>query len=359
MTLLVSLMIPKFVQSVLHGETNFGIGTLAQGRGTGTMLRAWLRWLSVLVVALGATPVAAETFPAKAITLVVPAAPGGVTDLIARALGRRLGEGFGQPVIVENRPGATNQVAAELVARSAPDGYTLLVSPEATFVINPYLFARLPYDHAKDFVPVSGLIKIQQALVANPSTPAKGIADLIALAKREPGGLNYGTYGVGSTGHLNMEMLRAAAGGNFVPIHYKGATPALTDVIAGHIQLMFISVGSAVEPWRGGKVKLLGTGGKERLARLANVPTVAETLPGFEAVSWFGLFAPARTPPEVVNLLNAAAQGILADAGFRATVLDPQFFEPMPGTPEHFAAFLKTDAEKWRQVVRTANVRME
>jgi tripartite-type tricarboxylate transporter receptor subunit TctC len=323
------------------------------------MIRAWLRHLSVLGVVLGAMPAQAETFPSKAITLVVPASPGGVTDLIARALGQRLGASLGQQVVIENKPGATNQIAAESVARSAPDGHTLLVSPEATFVINPYLFAKLAYDPAKDFVPVGGLIKIQQALITNPSIPVQNIASLIALAKRERGGLNYGTYGLGSTGHLNMEMFQTMAGVNFVPIHYKGATPALTDVIAGHIQMMFISVGSAVEPWRAGKVKLLATGGKERLAQLADMPTVAETMPGFEAVSWFGLFAPAGTPAEVVSLLNAQTQGILSDPRFRATVLDPQFFAPMPGSPQDFAAFIKIDAEKWLHVVRAANVRME
>ena len=323
------------------------------------MIRAWLRHLPVLGVVLCAVPAQAETFPSKVITLVVPATPGGVTDLIARALGQRLGESLGQQVVIENKPGATNQIAAESVARSAPDGYTLLVSPEATFVINPYLFAKLAYDPAKDFVPVSGLIKIQQALVINPSIPAKNIASLIALAKRERGGLNYGTYGVGSTGHLNMEMFQTMAGVNFVPIHYKGATPALTDVIAGHIQMMFISIGSAVEPWRAGKVRLLAIGGRERLAQLAEVPTVAETIPGFEAGSWFGLFAPAGTPPEVVSLLNVQAQHILSDPRFHAAVLDPQFFEPMPGSPQDFAAFIKTDAEKWLRVVRSANVRVE
>src|SRR3984893_7682463 len=287
------------------------------------MIRAWLRHLSVLGVVLSAAPAPAETFPSEAITLVVPASPGGVTDLIARALGQRLGESFGRQVVIENKPGAPNQIAAEAVARSAPDGHTLLVSPEATFVINPYLFAKLAYDPAKDFVPVSGLIKIQQALVTSPSIPAQNIAALVALAKRERGGLNYGTYGVGSTGHLNMEMFQTMAGVNFVPIHYKGATPALTDVIAGHIQLMFISVGSAVEPWRAGKVKLLATGGRERLAQLDDGPTVAETIPGFEAVSWFGLFAPAGTPSEVVSLLNVQAQHILSDARFHAPVLRP------------------------------------
>jgi tripartite-type tricarboxylate transporter receptor subunit TctC len=312
------------------------------------------------VVLAGLAAAQAQPFPAKAITLVVPASPGGVTDFIARALGQRVTESLGQPVVIENKPGATNQIAAEYVARSAADGYTLLVSPEATFVINPYLFAKLPYDAAKDFVPVSGLVRIHQALVVNPSVPVQSVADLIALAKRQPGTLNYGTYGIGSTGHLNMEMFQAMAGVQLVPIHYKGATPALTDVIAGHIQMMFISVGSAVEPWKAGKLNMLAIGGKERLAQLPDVPTVAESgMPGFEAGSWFGLFAPAGTPPAIVDLLNAQMQRILSEPRFRATALEPQFLEPMAGSPQEFAAFVKTDAKKWLRVIQAANVKVE
>jgi tripartite-type tricarboxylate transporter receptor subunit TctC len=330
-------------------------------------MRVWLRCrrAPVLVLALGLALVGltradAQQFPTKPITIVVPAAPGGVTDLIARALGQQFTESFGQPVVVEDKPGATNQIAAEYVAHSAADGYTLLVSPEATFVINPYLFQKLSYDPAKDFVPVSGLISIEQALIGSPQLQASNVADLIALAKRQPGALNYGTFGVGSTGHLNMEMLESKAGVRFVPIHYKGATPALADVLAGHIQMMFISVGSAVEPWRAGKIKMLAIGGEQRLARLPEMPTIAEAgMPGFEAVSWFGLFAPTGTPPAIVDILNKQTQQTLSDPKFRATVLEPQFFEAMTGSPQDFAAFIKSDAEKWSGVIRAANVKVE
>ena len=294
------------------------------------------RYVLVLgVIAAGLASAAAQQFPAKTITLVVPAAPGGVTDLIARALGKRFSESLGQSVVIENKPGASNQIAAEYVARSSADGYTLLVSPEATVVINPYLFAKLHYNAAKDFVPVAGLVKIHQALVTNPSVPVHTVSDLIALAKKEPSSLNYGTYGVGSTGHLNMEMFQAMAGVQMVAIHYKGATPALTDVIAGHIQTMFISIGSAVQPWKAGELNVLAVGSKERLARLPDIPTIAESgLPAFEAASWFGLFAPAATPTAVVSQLNAQTQRVLSEPAFRAAILDPQFFEPMPGSPK-------------------------
>ena len=316
--------------------------------------------LLTAMLAAGLASAAAQQYPAKPITLVVPAAPGGVTDVIARAIGQRFSESFGKPVVIENKPGASNQIAAEYVARSTADGYTLLVSPEATFAINPYLFGKLHYNAAADFIPVAGLVKIHQALVANPSVPAHSVADLIALAKKDAGALNYGTYGVGSTGHLNMEMFEAMTGARLVAIHYKGATPALTDVIAGHIQLMFISIGSAVQPSKAGELNLLAVGSKERLPNLPDVPTIAESgLPGFEAVSWFGLFAPAGTPQPIVDQLNVLTQRVLSEPSFRAAILDPQYFEPMAGSPQEFSAFIKADAEKWQRVIRVANVKVD
>lgn len=303
----------------------------------------------------------AEGFPEKPITFVVPAAPGGVVDMIARAVGQKLAERLHQQIVVENKPGATNQIAAEAVAHAAPDGYTLLVSPEATFVINPHLFTNLPYDPVKDFVPITGLISIQQALVTAPSLPVASVGDLIALGKKKPGMLNYGTYGLGSTGHLNMEMFEAAAGVQFVPVHYKGATPALTDVMAGHIEMMFISIGSAVQPWRAHQIKMLGVGGATRLAQLPDIPTVAESggLPGFEALSWFGLFGPAKTPAAVVERLNAEVRAVFADPAFRAAILEPQFFQDMTGSSQDFAAFIKTDTQKWGRIVQAAHIKPE
>jgi tripartite-type tricarboxylate transporter receptor subunit TctC len=301
-----------------------------------------------------------EVYPSKPITIVVPAAPGGVTDVVARKLGQKLTEAWGQPIIVENKPGATNQIAAEYVAAAEGDGYTLLVSPEATFVINPSLFTRLPYDAEKDFIPVSGLVSIHQALIVNPTLPVHSVKDLITLAKSKPGEINYGTFGVGSTGHLNMEMLQTMAGIKLTPVHYKGAMPALTDVMAGNIDAMFISVGTAVAPAKSGKIRLLATGGAERLAKFPDVPTIAESgLPGFEAVSWFGLFAPKATPNDVVIKLNREVGRIFSDADFRRSFLDPQFLEPMPGSPDEFGSFIQRDARKWSQVVHKAGVKIE
>ena len=310
-------------------------------------------WLSV-VSANG------ESYPNKPVTLVVTAAPGGVTDILARALGQRLGKIWGQAVIVENKPGASNQIGAVFVANSAPDGYTMLVTAEATFVINPWLYSKLPYDPMKDFVPITGLVSISQALITNPSVPVRDMKGLIEFGKQRPGELNYGTFGVGSTGHLNMEMLQIATGLKLVAVHYKGATPALTDVIAGNIQMMFINTSSAIGPWESGRVRVLAVGSNKRLARFPNISTVAENgLQGFEAVSWFGLFAPRETPRDVVAGINADVRRVFEDAEFRDKFLDINMFEPMISSPEQFFAFIKSDTQKWRNVINIAKVRVD
>jgi len=320
----------------------------------------WPRCLALLACVLGVAPAAAQSYPSRPITIVVPATPGGVTDVLGRTLARHLADAWGQQVIVENKPGANNQLAAEYTAKSAPDGYTLFIAPEVTFVANPSIYGKLSYDPFKDFTPISGLVIINHALIVNPAVPAASVKDLIALGKQRPGELNYGTYGLGSTGHLNMAMLETLAGVQFVPVHYKGATPALTDVVAGHIQMMFVSLGTAMGQWKEGKVRLLAIGAGKRLATLPEVPTVAEGgLPGYEAVSWFGLFGPAGMPPDVVAKLNGEVRRILADPEVRRTIIAPQFFESIAGSPEQLAGYLKSEAEKWSRVIRDARIKAE
>jgi len=321
----------------------------------------WLRALIALAcLGFGVTIAQAQSYPSRIITIVAPSAPGGITDTLARWLAQRFGETWGQPVIVENKAGANNQIGAEFVARSAPDGYTLFLSPEATFVVNPSLYAKLNYDPVKDFVPISGLVRIHHSLIVNPSLPVRNVGDLIELAKQKPGQLTYGTFGVGSSGHINMEMFQTMAGVKLLPVHYKGATPALTDVIAGHIQMMFLSVGSAMPSARAGKVKMIAIASNTRRSQLPDVPTVAESgLANFEAVSWFGLFAPGGTPQEIVAKLNAEVRKIFSDPAFRQKFLEPQFMEPMTSSPEEFAEYIKTDAQKWSRVIRAANVKIE
>ncbi|HEY6257566.1 MAG TPA: tripartite tricarboxylate transporter substrate binding protein [Xanthobacteraceae bacterium] len=312
-----------------------------------------------LFVAAAAAPAHAQTYPSKVINIVVPAPPGGVTDALGRMLAQRFAQAWGQQAIVENKAGANNIIAAEYVAKSPPDGHTLLIGPEVTFVANPSLYARLPYD-IKNFTPIVGLVIINHGLIVHPSLPVHSVAELIAYARQHPGELNYGTYGVGSTAHLNMELFQSLTGTKLVPIHYKGAAPAMTDVIAGHIQLMYVSAASAVQPAATGQVRFLAVGAEKRMPLLPDVPTVAEGgLPGYRSVSWFALFGPAGIAREVVDKINGEVRGFFADPTVRKNFLDPQLFEPIAGTPEQLSEFLGSEAQKWSKVIREANIKGE
>jgi tripartite-type tricarboxylate transporter receptor subunit TctC len=316
---------------------------------------------AVLTAVLGfGTPALAQPYPNKPIHIVVPFAPGGITDILARALGQRLTEAWGQQVVIENKPGANSQVGAEFVAKAAPDGYTLLVSADTTFVMNPHLYSKLSYDPVNDFAAVSGLGISPQALVVNPSVPVQSFNELIELAKKKPGEINYGTFGAGSSGHLNIELLQTMTGAKFTAVHYKGATPAITDVMGNHIQMMIVSIGLVAQPWQAGKLKVLGFGSTARLPQYPDVPTLAESgLPGYEAASWYGLAAPKATPREVVDKLSAETQRIFADPAFRDRFLAPSFIYSIAGPPDSFAERIKVDLAKWGKVIRAANVKVE
>jgi tripartite-type tricarboxylate transporter receptor subunit TctC len=322
-------------------------------------------YAAAAIVCLAATASAtttalAETYPSKPIAIIVPASPGGVTDMLGRILAQHFTADWGAETVVENRPGANNQVAAEYVAHQAGDGATLFIGPETTFIVNPTLYAHLPYDPVKDFTPITGLVSINHALILNPAVPANNVEELIALGKQKPGQLNYGTYGVGSSGHLNMEMFKTVAGVNFVPVNYKGATPALQDVIAGHIQMMFVSVGSAVPQAKAGAVKLTAVGAQKRMALLPEVPTIAESgLPGYTAVSWFALFGPAGMPPDVVAKINGEVRAIFADRNVQKTFLDAQYFESIADSPEQLTERLRTEEPKWRKLIEAAHIKVE
>src|SRR5262245_13982893 len=311
-------------------------------------MTAWSRMMLVLAACAwsAAAPATAQDYPTRQVRVVVPQSPGGVTDVIARAVAQRLAEIWGQTVVVENKAGANYQIGAAAVARAEPDGYTLLVMSEG-FVITPLISSKQSFD-PKDFAPITGLISINHALVANPSLPAASVQELIALARAKPAEINYATYGVGSTGHLNMEMFQGAAGVKLFAVHYKGAAPALTDVIAGHVPMMFISVGSVVEPWRSGKVKLLAIGSPRRMPQLPEVPTIAESgLENFRAITWFGLFATGGTPRDIVAKINADVQRVVSEPAFRERFLAPQMFEPIVTPPDKFAEFLRAETQKW------------
>jgi tripartite-type tricarboxylate transporter receptor subunit TctC len=317
-------------------------------------------WLYVAAtVACLAAPAWAQTYPSKPITIIVPASPGGVTDMLGRILAQHFITDWGAEVVVENKPGANNQVAAEYVMHQPGDGYTLLIGPETTFIVNPTLYPDLRYT-LKDFTPITGLVQINHALILNPSVPANSVKELVTLTKEKPGQLNYGTYGVGSSGHLNMEMFKTVTGADLVAVHYKGAAPAMQDVIGGHIQLMFVSVGNAVPQSKAGAVKFIAVGAPKRMTLLPDVPTIAESgYPGFTAVSWFALFGSAGMPPDVVAKINGEVRKMFADPTVQKTFLDAQYFESIVSSSEELTKRINTEEPQWRKLIEAAHIKVE
>ena len=322
----------------------------------------WLGVIASLIGLLATVQADAQSYPSRPITLIVTAPAGGVTDVVARAFGQKLSESWGQQVIVENKGGAAHVTGASTVARAAPDGHTLMVAEAGTFAINPLIFpkGKLPYDEKTDFAPITGLVRINQALLASKSLPVSNAKELIALAKQKPGALNFGTAGIGSALHMNIELFKNMAGVDLTAVHYRGAAPALNDLIAGHVDVMSVSVSLAVAPYQAGQIKILGIGSEKRLKQVADIPTVAETgLPGYEATTWFGLFAPAGTPRDIVMKLNGAVRTIFGDPAFEEKFMTPQMFQSLASSPEEFDAFIKAETQKWSKVIREANIKVE
>jgi tripartite-type tricarboxylate transporter receptor subunit TctC len=319
---------------------------------------------ALIILASLCDPSSAQTasYPTHQVTLIITSVPGGVTDVTGRALAQELSKAWGQPVIVENKGGAAHIIGAQAVASAAPDGYTLMVGESGTFTVNPTLYppGKLPYDPDKDFTPITGLVTIYQALLADRALPVKNAAELIALAKAKPGQLTYGTAGVGSALHMNMELFDSMAGVKITPVHYRGATPALNDLIGGQINTMTVSVASGLPAYQAGQIKMLGVASPKRMPQLPDVPTVDESgLPGFQATAWFGLFGPAGMPHDVVMKIDSEVIRIFNDPAFRARFLDPQMFESTAGPPDQFAAFVKAERDKWAKVIREANIKLE
>jgi tripartite-type tricarboxylate transporter receptor subunit TctC len=316
----------------------------------------------IVVLWLCGAALAQSSYPDRPITVIVTAAAGGVTDVAARAVGQELTKAWGQPVVIENRGGAAHILGAQSVAKAEPDGYTLMVGEAGTFTINPTVYppGKLPYDTDKDFVPIAGLVRINQALIADNALPASNAAELIALAKQKPGQLTYGTAGIGSAPHMNMALFESMAGVKLQAVHYRGAAPALNDIATGSINLMSVSVSLALPAARGGRAKILGIGSEARIAQAPDIPTVSESgLPGYQAVTWFGLFGPAKLPHDIVTKLNAEVAKIFADPDFRTRFPEPQMFEAMPGSPEEFAAYIQTERAKWAKVINEAHITLE
>ncbi len=325
-------------------------------------MKKWFGALIALQCLCGATAAQAPSYPDHPITIYVTAAPGGVTDVVARALGQEMTRDWGQPVVIVNRGGAGHILGEEAVAKAAPDGYTLMVAESGSVVINPLIYppGKLPFDTEKDFVPISGLVRINQALLANRSLPVNNATELIALAKKQPAALTYGTAGVGSAPHLNIALFESMAGVKFVPVHYRGALPALNDVRAGTINLMSVSVSLALPAYRAGEIKILGVGSQKRLPQVPELPTVAESgLPGYQAVAWFGLFGPAAMPHDVVAKLNSEVQHVFNNPAFQTRFLDPQMFESIAEPQQQFADFIKAERVKWSKVIKEADIKLE
>ncbi|MGE4240491.1 Bug family tripartite tricarboxylate transporter substrate binding protein [Ramlibacter sp.] len=302
---------------------------------------------------------AQEAWPARPITFMVPQAAGGSTDTLAREIGLRLGEALGQSVVVDNKPGANGIIGCDIVAKSKPDGYMLLIGGTGTMAINQHMYAKMPFDPATAFVPVAMFGYSTSVLVVHPSVPVKTIGELITLIKSRPGAINYASAGIGSSPHLTAEMFRQMAGVSITHVPYKGSTPGVVATMAGETQMMFTGVASAVAQIKSGKLKALSISGPKRSNALPGVPTASESgLPGFEADFWIGLFAPAGTPPAIVQRLNAEVVKIL-NSGPVKEKFATSGVDGMAITPEAFNQIQAKDIERWAKIVKTAGLKGE
>lgn len=314
--------------------------------------------LALTVCTTVCTAAGAQDYPLKPVRLIVPFAPGGGTDLSARIIAQKLGESFGANFVVDNRPGAAGIVGTEMLARSKPDGYVLVVV-SSSHAINPAMYPKLPYDTARDFAPVSLLLSGPALLVVHPSLPAKNARELIALAKSRPGLLTFASAGHGTPPHMGGELFKALAGIDITHIPYKGNGPAYTDLMAGQVSIMFPNIATAMPYAKTGRMRALGVGGRQRSAIAPEIPTIAESgLPGYEMSSWFGLLAPAGTPAPIVTRLQQEIARIFKQADVREKLL-AQGVEPVGGTPQEFAAFLNAETAQWTKVIRASGLKPE
>ena len=297
----------------------------------------------------------AQSYPVKTVRIVVPYAAGGNTDFTARAIAERLTPVFKQQVIVENRPGGATNIGTELVAKAPPDGHTLLMAG-ASNAINMSLFRKLPYDTVRDFEPVTLCVQGANVLSIHPSLPAKTLRELIALAKAQPGKLNFASSGLGSSNHMAGELLKVMAGINIVHVPYKGNAPALTDTVGGHVEMIFSGVPALVPHIESGRLRAIAIGSLKRFAAIPKVPTFDESgLKGYEATTWFGLMAPARTPKDIITRLNVEVDRILSSADLKERFLN-EGIDPIGGPPEAFARFIRAEIDKYARVIKAANV---
>ena len=314
----------------------------------------------LFVIFAAALPAAApaQQYPSKPVRVVVAFPAGGIADIYARIISARVGEAWGQPVVVENRTGAGGNIAAEHVARSAPDGYTLLMGSIGTHAVNVSLFAKLPFDPVKDFAPVAHVLEAEGLLVIHPSAPINSVAELIAHARANPGKLTFASAGMGTASHLAGELFKSMAKVEMTHVPYKGNVPAITDLLAGQTSLLFATMPTVLPHAKAGKLRAVATIGSSRAAATPELPTVGESLAGFEVSNWIALFAPAGTPPHVVRRWNAEVNRIMQSPEIQAR-LPGEGARFMPNTPEQFGAFVKSEIAKWAPVVKASGARVD
>jgi tripartite-type tricarboxylate transporter receptor subunit TctC len=328
-------------------------------RKEGARMRRLGILLLTMCVTLASGAALAQAYPSKPIRLIVPFPAGGAVDISARAIGAELSRSLGQQVVVENRPGAGGNLAAEAAARAAPDGYTLFMATSAILAVNPVLYAKVPFDPIKDFAPISVVASSDNVLVVHPSVPAQTVGELIALAKANPGKYSYASSGSGSSTHLAAEMFKMMAGVDLLHVPYKGGPPGVVDLLAGQVNMIFDLVPSALPHIRSGKIRALGVAGVQRSPLLPGVPLISESgVPGYRSSVWFGLVAPAGTPAEIVSRLSADVAKGVRQAEFRDR-LTGMGYDVTSTTPEQMAELIRADIPRWAQVVKTNGIKID
>jgi len=315
--------------------------------------------IAAALLPMGASALAqAPAYPDKPIRIIVPFPAGGVADTFGREIGKKLTEAWGQPVLIDNRPGAGGNIGADIVAKSPPDGYTLVIGNIGTHAVNVSLLSSMPFDPMKDFTPIVHVLDAEGLLVVNPSIAATTVPELIALARSQPGKLSYGSAGIGTTSHLAGEMFKSMTKVDIVHVPYKGNVPAITDLLGGQTAMIFATMPTVLPHVRAGKLRALAVLGTARTSALPDVPTVAETVPGFEVSNWIGLFGPAGMPPTIVARLNAEIQKIMRSAEIQQR-LENEGAKFIPMTAEQFAAFQKAEVTKWAKTIKDANIKAD
>ncbi len=323
-------------------------------------MRRTLQTLLAALLACAACVASAQTYPAKAVRVVVPYPAGGYYDLLARVIGAKLADTWGQPFVVENRVGANGIIGTDFVAKSPADGYTIMMGGIGPHGINPSMYPKLPYNPVRDFAPIIHVASAPNVLVVHPSVNAHSVSELIALARAKPGMLTFSSAGTGSSQHLSGELMKMIAHVNMTHVPYKGSAPAVTAVLAGEVTLLFGTMADVVEHVRGGKLRALAVTSARRIPILPDVPTMVEAgIPGYEATAWFGMLAPAGTPPDIVNKLNAEVNRVLKMPDVLARISQQGSAEIVGGSPAQFGDFIRAEVAKWAQVIKETGVKAE